>query len=161
MKECSGAIVVAFERIHIEKGSEKRGTADETDISGLNVPTVWNQIEAALAYAHHRPLLVLVEKGLKCEGLLETGYDWWVQRIDFDPSSLVTPEFTQIFNDWKTRCSQAPDLQPASVPPKSAADLSVGELLGSLKVTQLWAVLGALAGLIAAIAATAYKLGGK
>src|SRR5580698_5937848 len=75
MNECAGAIVIAFERIHIDRGTEKRSSPDESEVSGMNLPTVWNQIEAALAYAAHRPLLVLVENGLKLEGLLQTGYD--------------------------------------------------------------------------------------
>ena len=38
--------------------------------------------------------------------------------------------------------------------------LSVLEVLGSLKVGQLWAVLGALATLLAAVATLAFTLGG-
>ena len=45
------------------------------------LPTVWNQIEAAMAYTLGRPLLVIVEDGLVSEGLLEGKYDWIVQSF--------------------------------------------------------------------------------
>ena len=159
MKECSGAIVLAFERIHIDKGTEKRGSPDATDLAEINFPTVWNQIEAALAYATHRPLLVLVENGLKLEGLLQTGYDWWVQHVTLNQSSLLSSEFAQVFSDWKTRCAEFESEPVAASPPVSAADLSIKDLLGSMKVGQLWALLGALFGVIAAVATAAFKLG--
>jgi len=158
MQECAGAIVIAFERIHVDKGSEKRGSPDATELSQINFPTVWNQIEAALAYATHRPLLVLVENGLKLEGLLQTGYDWWVQHVSLSQSSLLSSEFAQVFSDWKARCTEAQNA-PAAPPAVSAAELSIKDLLGSLKVGQLWALLGALAGVLSAVAAAAYKLG--
>jgi hypothetical protein len=101
---------------------------------------------------------VLVENGLKLEGLLETGYDWWVQQITLNQSSLLSSEFAQVFGDWKTRCTQFQN-QPAAAPSVSAADLSIKDLLGSLKVGQLWGLLGALFGVIAAVAAAAFKLG--
>jgi hypothetical protein len=159
MKECVGVIVIAFERIHVDKGAERRGASDESDLSGVNFPTVWNQIEAALAYATHRPLLVLVENGLKLEGLLQTGYDWWVQQVTLDPSFLLSSEFMQVFSDWKTHSMEAVNAPASSSSTVSAADLSIKDLLGSLKVAQLWGLLAALFGLMALIAATAFKLG--
>ena len=159
MKECVGAIVIAFERIHVDKGSEKRGSPDASVLTEINFPTVWNQIEAALAYATHRPLLVPVENGLKLEGLLQTGYDWWVQHVTLDQSSLITSEFAQIFGDWKARCAETSKTPNAVTPAVSAAELSIKDLLGSLKVGQLWGLLAALFGVLAAVAATAYKLG--
>jgi len=167
MKECSGAIILAFERIHIEKGIDQRGSPKEAEISGVNLTTVWNQIEASLAYAYGRPLLMLVEKGLKTEGLLETGYDWWVQSVTLDQSTLLTPEFTQVFNDWKTNCSkigaelQAPAVvkDPTPALAEDPAKLPVSKLLASLNVTQLWTTFAALIALISGIASLAYWLG--
>ena len=159
MNECAGAIVIAFERIHIDRGTEKRSSPDESEVSGMNLPTVWNQIEAALAYAAHRPLLVPVENGIKLEGLLQTGYDWWVRHVTLDQSSLLSPEFAQVFSDWKTRCAQTSRVPVVSTPVVSAAELSIKDLLGSLKVAQLWGLLAALFGVMAAVAATAFKLG--
>ena len=158
MKECSGAIIIAFERIHIEKGLDQRGSPAQSQISGLNLTTVWNQIEASLAYSYGRPLLMLVEKGLKAEGLLETGNDWWVQSVTLDQSTLFRPEFTQVFNDWKASCSKTEIAANESV---DLAKLSVRELLENLTVAQLWATVGGLFALLSGTAILAYWLGTK
>ena len=39
-------------------------------LSSIRLPTVWNQIEAAMAHMHEIPLLVIAERGLREEGLL-------------------------------------------------------------------------------------------
>lgn len=67
------------------------------------IPTVWNQIEATMAYTLGHPLLVVVEDGLKYEGLLETGYDWYVMHIKPNESLLASAEFQGVFADWKRR----------------------------------------------------------
>ena len=68
MQECVGTVIIAYERIHLATAVEKRGSPKEKPLDGLNLPTVWNQIEATMAYTLGHPLLVLVEKGLKYEG---------------------------------------------------------------------------------------------
>lgn len=88
MNECSGTVVIAFERIHIDQGFEKRSTNAEKPLSNVNITTVWNQIEPAMAYVLGHPLLVIVENGIRSEGLLEVGYDWYVQWVDIEASAL-------------------------------------------------------------------------
>jgi hypothetical protein len=56
-----------------------------------------------MAYVLGYPLLVIVEDGLKDEGLLEARYDWYVQHVLLSRESLTTPEFQGIFADWKKR----------------------------------------------------------
>jgi len=90
---------------------------------------------------------------------LQTGYDWWVQHVTLDQSSLLTSEFAQIFGDWKARCAETSKAPSTTAPAISAAELSIKELLGSLKVGQLWGLLAALFGVLAAVGATAYKFG--
>jgi hypothetical protein len=46
MEQCAGTVVIAFERTHIEKAMELRGSSEEKPVSNTNLPTVWNQIEA-------------------------------------------------------------------------------------------------------------------
>lgn len=103
MRQCSGTVVLAFERVHIEQGIERQGSEDEAPIRYQKLPTVWNQIEAAMAYVLGHPLLVIVEKGLRNEGLLEFGYDWFVQWVKIDPSIVQSREFIGVFADWKKR----------------------------------------------------------
>lgn len=101
MQSCSGTIVVAFERLHIADGLELRGHATPLPVSDVNLPTVWNQIEAAMAYMLGQPLLAIVESGLRDEGLLEQGYDWFVKWIKLDPGCLTEQEFLATFQAWK------------------------------------------------------------
>jgi hypothetical protein len=103
MHECSGAVIIAYERLYIQDGIDRRGSDAEEPISPCSLPTVWNQIEAAMAYTVGLPLLVMVEVGLRNEGLLEPGYDWYVQRIKLEATTLVGREFLGVFADWKQR----------------------------------------------------------
>jgi hypothetical protein len=101
MRSCSGTIVIALERLYIVEGEELRGGANAIHLRDVKLPTVWNQIEAAIAYTLGHPLLAIVEPGLRDEGLLEEGYDWYVSWLSLKPSSLEEPEFIKTFADWK------------------------------------------------------------
>jgi hypothetical protein len=101
LRECSGTIVVATERRHIADGMELRGGSEARALRNVKLPTVWNQIEAAIAYTLGHPLLAIVEAGLRDEGMLAEGYDWYVKWIDLSPQSLGEPEFLKLFAEWK------------------------------------------------------------
>lgn len=103
MRECSGTVVIAFERFHIEHATEFRTGSNERQHQNIKIPSVWNQIEAGMAYVLNHPLLVIMEKGLKADGILEFGYDWYVQHVDIDPKVLEGREFIGVFEDWKQR----------------------------------------------------------
>lgn len=96
IRECDGAIIVACERTYLETGAEKRQSPDEKPLKSLRFSTPWNQIEASMAYVLGLPILVLVEKGLQEEGLLEAKYDWYVLRVDIADAT---------FNDKNVRGS--------------------------------------------------------
>jgi len=68
MNDCSGAIILAFERIYIENGQEFRGgempNRTPKSLSDTKLTTVWNQIEAAMAELRGLPLLIMFEDGL-------------------------------------------------------------------------------------------------
>ena len=81
IRECSGAVVIAFERTIIEKGVELKKDGKKK-LQNIALTTPWNQIEAAMAYSFDLPLLVIAENGLKSEGLIEQGYDWNVYWTD-------------------------------------------------------------------------------
>lgn len=154
MESCKGVVVIALERLFIETGWEKRDSATSVRLSGVKVATSWNQVEAALGYARKLPLLVIVEDGVRQDGLLEKGFDWYVISMPPDPARLTTLEFNGVLSSWKAKLNLAPN-KPAS---KSAAqDMTVADLLGSLKPGQLWAVLAASAAALAG----AFALGAK
>jgi hypothetical protein len=107
-----------------------------------------------MAYSRNHPLLVIVESGLKSEGLLERGNDWYVQWVQPESAALNTAEFNGVLASWKQKMLVAPKVL---TPSKAPSELTVAELVGGLKPTQLWSVLGALAVLVAG----AFALGGK
>ncbi|WP_419271536.1 hypothetical protein [Paracoccus sp. T5] len=70
MDRCAGMVVLALERSFFPEGLEKRGGDKEKPVSNIVLPTPWNHIEATMAYSRRLPLLVIVQEGLKHEGLL-------------------------------------------------------------------------------------------
>ncbi|MBK9999366.1 MAG: hypothetical protein IPO99_20090 [Nitrospira sp.] len=154
LDKCSGTLVIALERSHFASGTEKRGGPKEITLTDVKLPTPWNQIEAAMTYARGLPLMVVVEAGLKSEGLLERGYDWYVQWVQLEASALHSTEFSGVLASWKQKMAQT---SKKVFPYKTASDLTVAEIIGGLKPTQLWSVLVALATLLAG----AFALGGK
>jgi hypothetical protein len=101
MDRCAGVLVIALERITIERGLERRGSPQQEVVSEVAVPTPWNQIEAALAYSKRIPLFVIKERAVRSEGLLERGYDWYVHSTDVDPEFLKAREFIGTFESWR------------------------------------------------------------
>ncbi|AYH07343.1 MULTISPECIES: hypothetical protein [Pectobacterium] len=154
LDKCSGTVVIALERMYFSSGIEKRGGSKEVSLSNIKLPTPWNQIEAAMAYSRNHPLMVIVESGLKSEGLLEPGNDWYVQRVKPEAAALSTTEFNGVLASWKQKMLA---VKKTSVLSKGPAELTLAELVGGLRPTQLWSVLGAVVVLIAG----AFALGGK
>jgi hypothetical protein len=160
MDKCVGTVVIALERMYFPAGVDKRGGDKETPLSEVKLPTPWNQIEAAMAYVHQHPLMVIVEEGLKSEGLLERGYNWYVQLVKPEASSLNTLEFNGVLASWKSKIAQSASAKKEAKTQSTKinpVDLTIGELVKGLKPAQLWAVLIALAGLVAG----AFALGAK
>jgi hypothetical protein len=154
MESCSGIVVIALERYFFPSGLEKRGGPKESQLAEIKLPTAWNQIEAAMAYSRGLPLLVIVEHGIKSEGLLERGNDWYVQWVNPDVSALSTSEFNGVFASWKDKVLTKSSKVKQAVNP---AELTVAELVSNLKPGQLWGVLLAMS----AIVAGSFTLGGR
>lgn len=157
MATCGGAVIVATERIHIARGTEKRGGPAESGLADVKLATPWNQIEAALAYSRRLPLLAIVEQGVREDGLLEKGFDWYVITIPPEAAALTTVEFTGVLAAWKQKVLAGPPRAAPAHPALDPAQMSVAQLLGAVKAPQLWSLLGALAVAIGA----AFALGAK
>ena len=113
-----------------------------------------------MAYARGHPLLVIVEAGLKSEGLLEHGYDWYVQRVDPTRSALSTPEFNGVLASRKTKLEARAKGRSASATaamPKPVGELTIGQIVSGLPPAQLWGLLAAVAALVGG----AFSLGAK
>ncbi|HXQ73216.1 MAG TPA: hypothetical protein VN844_22140 [Pyrinomonadaceae bacterium] len=162
MRECSGVVIIALERTYFPAGVERRGHPEAQELKEVRLPTPYNQVEAAMAYCYGHPLLVIVEDSLRTDGLLEKGNDWYVQHLKPHRDSLTTVEFNGILASWKDDLS-APrpnngfGLKPATETKTNVSEMSVAQLVGSLKPVQLWALLAAIAALIVG----AFSLGAK
>ena len=154
LDKCAGTVVIALERTYFVSGIEKRGGPKESILNDTKLPTPWNQIEAAMSYARGLPLMVIVEDGLKSEGLLERGYDWYVQWVKPEATALNSIEFNGVLASWKQKMIETPKKVTQH---NDIAALTITELLGSLKPSHLWSILTALAALIAG----SFALGGK
>jgi hypothetical protein len=152
MNECKGAIIIATERIYFSSGIEKRGGSDETSLTETKLATSWNQIESAFAYARGLPLLIIVEKGVRADGLLEKGYDWYVQTVDLQESSLNSDVFNGVLSSWKQRVLAKQSNKGRLVP---YDDMTLGDLVSNMKIRHLSAVIGAFV----AVASVAFSLG--
>jgi hypothetical protein len=163
MLECSGTVIIAFERVFIESGFEYRGSDAVKVVKDQKVPTVWNQIEPAMAYTLGHPLFVIVEKGTRIEGLLERHYDWWVQEADIGSGVFQTAEFLGVFSDWATEVKASRETK-ASGPLKSQVGsdpdkLTIGAIVKGLTTQQIWSMSAAILGALIAIATISYHLG--
>ncbi|NIK31399.1 hypothetical protein FHY15_000495 [Xanthomonas arboricola] len=155
--QCAGTVVIALERLYFPEGIERRNGPKQSSLTNISLPTPWNQIEAALSYSRGLPLLVIVANEVRSEGLLEPGYDWYVQRVQPTEASLHTPEFNGVLASWK--CKLAPRLKTAKATP-DPSQMTVGQLIAGLRPAQLWTILGALAALIGGTFALGARLAG-
>jgi hypothetical protein len=160
MDTCAGTVVIALERTYFPSGVEKRGGACAASLAEVRYPTPWNQIEAAMAFSRGHPLMVIVERGLRSEGLLERGNQWYVQSVEPIPSSMTSLEFNGVLASWKERVAQNAITkgENSSENVKSPDQLTIGDLMRGLKPAQLWSMLAALAALVAASVAVGAKL---
>jgi hypothetical protein len=155
--KCDGAVVIAFERTRIIEALDKPDSADQKEIKNESHPTVWNQMEAAMAYAQRVPILIFVQRGLKRQGMLSDRLEWKAIESDLTPSLLKTEEFQQVFREWLSLVQDrrtSPNKDEIDL-----AELQVGVLISRLKASQLWGLLVALFTVLAGVAGLAFKAG--
>ena len=103
---CTGAIILGYPQI--EFSHEARRSAEVQNKVTYAMPTPWNQIEGALAYAGGKPILVVAhpgiaggvfDHGITGEGVLhlDLGEAGWFQK----------PEFQQPFAEWLEEVKRA------------------------------------------------------
>ena len=144
MKECSATIIVAFERVRVVDGIERRGSPEQEILRNQNITTAWNQIEAAMAYTRGHSLFVLVENGCRSEGLLESGYDWYVQHVDLSRETLTTKAFIGSFTNWKNEVleKEKSKSELKKKPVDGVDKMTIGQLFSSLQLSHLLTLIG-------------------
>lgn len=160
VKECNGTVIIAFTRTSFEKGIEYKKDK-KNEIQNILLPTPWNHIEGSLAYAFGMPILIIAENGLKSEGLIEKGYDWTVYWTDLNPDFVKTDSFRGFLSSWKNAVDEYDRNKSSMTENKiSPEEMTLGYILKSLTIPQIWKLISAIMTTIIAIATIAYKIGG-
>jgi hypothetical protein len=157
---CHGAVVIAFERTRIIRGIERPASPVQQEFENESHPTIWNQMEAAMAYAQDVPILTFVQKGLKRQGMLSNRLEWTPVETDLSLAELTTEKFQQIFREWLALVRKGAGRN--QTPDYDLADISIGTLvtlLGKLKAQQMWAILVVVCGMLAGISVASFKVG--
>ncbi len=126
MNQCSGVAIVGFERLSVVQAIDRRGSDAQKELADFALPTVWNQIEAAMAYSRGLPILVLMQEDVRAEGLLELGNDWYVKRMRLGAEATSDREFRGIFEDWRSRVAAHHAASLAKAPAALSADRQIG-----------------------------------
>lgn len=158
MQSADGVVVIAFTRQIIEKAIDKPESKDAKEIKNRSNPTVWNQLEAAMAFGLELPLLVIVEEGLHQEAMLKDRLEYRALVTNFEKEFFTSDEFKGIFKDWKRI---AEDRAKENEGHADVKNLTIGGLIKEFSPEQFWKVGGALFSLFAGVAAAAYWVGTK
>jgi hypothetical protein len=104
MRKADAVVVLAFTRYVIESGTEKPGANrakhKQVAITDERHPTVWNQIEAGIAFGLGTPLLVILEEGMKQEAMLKDRLEFRAITAPLDPDFFDTAEFRSQFAEF-------------------------------------------------------------
>jgi hypothetical protein len=154
---CDGLVVIAFERTRILTGLEKPDSINEKQLLNESHPTVWNQMEAAMAYSRRVPILTLVQPGLKRQGMLSDRLEWMAVETELTPLFLATEHFRQVFSEWISTVDRR-RTEPSQLP-FDPAELTVGNLVSQLRAKQVGALAVIIFGLFGGVATAAFKAG--
>ncbi|USS85596.1 hypothetical protein M3M35_02840 [Fructilactobacillus myrtifloralis] len=102
MHECKGIIILGIPQILIKDGIYKPGSENETRINNKLYPSVWNQIEGAMAFIIGIPIMIIADNELKCDGLFENGtLPLSTHRYNLKNSDWINDKsFIDPFNEW-------------------------------------------------------------
>lgn len=105
MFESNGLLAIAFKRYYVMNGIEKPKSIDEKNISNKYFSSPWCHIEPAMAFQLGLPILIIREKGVIDNGVLEKGVIG-TYLPEFDLSNpieeyLKSEEWNQIIGEWE------------------------------------------------------------
>jgi hypothetical protein len=109
MLESNGLLTIAFRRTFIEKGTARLRTdlagMKEASIDGMWLTTPWAHIEPAMAYQLGLPVLILREKGVLDDGILERGVlGLYMPEFDLEQpidEYFASPEWNGVIGKWE------------------------------------------------------------
>lgn len=118
----NGLIAIAFRRSYIKEGLCKPNSdiSEESDISDSWFTSPYCQIEPAMAFQMGLPILILKEKGVVADGVLEKGVlGNYMPEFDLDcdlDNYFKSNEWNQIIQKWEGYVRKVDDFK--GIPPK-------------------------------------------
>ena len=113
MLESNGIITVAFRRSIIENGKFKPESADQNVLNNVWLTSPYSHIEPAMAFQIGLPILLLREKGVYADGILERGVvGMYMPEFDLGDATedyLTSNEWQQIFPIWESKVRSVVD----------------------------------------------------
>ena len=138
----------------VRSAVEKPDCPDEKLLKNIRYPTIWNQLEAAMAFGLHLPLLVIIEDGLHQEAMLKDRLEFRTIVTKLDSSYFSSDTFKDKFKHWMERVQQNSNRAIRNI-----GEATIGQFLSQLRPDQIWKVGTTLIGMFAAIATIAFWLG--
>jgi hypothetical protein len=148
LRQSDGALIICFERLYAKQAIEFR-TSDKPgpEFKPFQAPTIWNHVESALAKAANVPVLILAEKGVRPDGMLDPVVQFKVHWMDFDDRLLSETYFRQLFNSWLDAVSSH-SAKPKQI--ENVGQLRVLDVIRGMKVTEIVAVCTGIGSIFAA-----------
>ena len=120
MLESNGLITIAFRRALIKEGNGKPNTPDTYSLNNSWLTSPWSHIEPAMAFQIGLPVLILREKGVLAEGMLEKGVlGTYMPEFSLEKSPrtyLQSTEWNQLIRKWEAQVSAV--VETKGNPPK-------------------------------------------
>ena len=106
-RHCAGGVILGFSQTVTREAVGKPGTGEEADMSGVQLPTPWNHLEAGILYAIGLPLLIFRERGI-AGGIFDIGTTETFIHPMPTPAVAVDPTsgLHDVFLKWQSRVQQ-------------------------------------------------------
>lgn len=97
IEKCDGVIIIGFKYMIVHDGICRPGTTEKKNIAGHILPTPWNNIEAGMACAIGKPILLLYDPDMR-EGIFDPDInDKKITRISMSSDEA---KFNEEFIKW-------------------------------------------------------------
>lgn len=108
MDTCVAAIIIGIERHHSFIGYEKESSVNSQELIHKYTTSPWIQIEAGMAYQAELPLLILKEKKVFAEEILDPQIsDYYVFELEVEKQfKKLSPEFKELILSWVNHIKQ-------------------------------------------------------
>jgi hypothetical protein len=115
--ESNGIIAIAFRRTYLKEAAGNYATdmssRQSYDLSGTWFTSPWAHIEPAMAYQLGLPIMILRERNVVADGLLEKGIvGTYLPEFDVEAAPdayLRSPEWNQIVAKWEAQVRSVVD----------------------------------------------------